>query len=88
MDQSQPFRRPDDQEDDDHAFTRWQAFRTDQLGACLSLFLTFAVATLGFSLSMVLYGAHPITDAWAKLAIGWAVVFGLLSVAPAARWLP
>jgi hypothetical protein len=73
-------RRSDADGDDDHAFTRWQAFRIAQLGLCLSLFLTFAVATLGFSLSLIVADEQQITDACAKLAIGWSVVFGLSSV--------
>jgi len=67
-------------EDENEPYTRWQGFRINQLGLCISLFLTFAVATLGFSINLLTQQTFPITACFAKVFFFFSPVFGLLSV--------
>jgi hypothetical protein len=67
-------------DDENEPYTRWQGFRIGQLGLCISLFLTFAVATLGFSINLLVQPTFPITTCFAKVFFALSLVFGLLSV--------
>jgi len=40
-------------DDENEPYTRWQGFRISQLGLCITLFLTFSVAILGFSVNLL-----------------------------------
>jgi hypothetical protein len=61
-------------------YTRWQGFRINQLGVCISLFLTFAVAALGFSINLLTRPNFAITECFAKGLFFFSLVAGLLSV--------
>jgi hypothetical protein len=61
-------------------YTRWQGFRIGQLGVCIALFLTFSVATLGFSANMLIQPANAITNCLAKVSFSLSMISGLLSV--------
>ncbi len=67
-------------ETENEPYTRWQGFRINQLGLCISLFLSFAVATLGFSLHLLVQSEFPITSCYAKVFFVFSAVFGLLSI--------
>jgi hypothetical protein len=58
--------------DDNEPYTRWQGFCINQLGLCISLFLTFAVATLGSSINL--------QQSFAKVYFLFSLAGGLLSV--------
>jgi hypothetical protein len=68
-------------EDENDPYTRWQGFRITQLGLCIALFLTFSVATLGFSVNLLVQPKYAITACVAKLLFLFSGIFGLLSVA-------
>lgn len=63
-------------------YTRWQGFRINQLGLCISLFLTFAVATLGFSLHLLTRSEpdYPIKSCYARVFFFCSLIFGLISI--------
>jgi hypothetical protein len=67
-------------EDENEPYTRWQGFRISQLSVCISLFLGFAVATLGFSINLLIQPSYPITARFAKILFFFSLVCGLLSV--------
>lgn len=67
-------------EDENDPYTRWQGFRIAQLGVCISLFLTFSVATLGFSVNLLVQPTYAITACFPKLCFFLSVIFGLLSM--------
>lgn len=67
-------------EDENDPYNRWQGFRIAQLGLCIALFLTFSVATLGFSVNLLVQPTYAITGCFAKLFFLLSIVFGLLSV--------
>ena len=52
--------------EEDENEPRWQGFRINQLGLCISLFLTFAVATLGFSINLLIQPKCEITTCPAR----------------------
>ena len=66
-------------EDENEPYNRWQGFRITQLSICISLFLTFSVATLGFSISLLVQ-KFEITNCLAKASFLFSVILGLLSV--------
>jgi hypothetical protein len=66
--------------DENDPYTRWQGFRIAQLGVCIALFLTFSVATLGFSANMLVQPAYAITNCLAKVFFLLSTLFGLLSI--------
>lgn len=68
------------EEDENEPFTRWQGFRIGQLGLCISLFLTFAIAILGFSINLLVQPTYEITTCFAKVFFFFSLVCGLLSV--------
>jgi hypothetical protein len=61
-------------------YIRWQGLRITQLGLTVALCLSFAVATLGFSISLLIQHASDIADAFAKLSLILSVGCGLLAV--------
>lgn len=65
--------------EDKEAYDRWQAFRINQLGVCIALFLSFAVATLGFSLNLLVEHTNIIGECLAKPFFLFSILFGLLS---------
>lgn len=67
-------------EDENEPYTRWQGFRIGQLGLCISLFLSFSVATLGFSVHLLVQPTYEITTCFAKVFFFLSVISGLLSV--------
>jgi len=67
-------------DDENEPYTRWQGFRISQLGLCITLFLTFSVATLGFSVNLLVQPTFAITVCIAKVLFLLSLVFGLLSV--------
>jgi hypothetical protein len=67
-------------EDENEPYTRWQGFRINQLGVCISLFLTFAVATLGFSINLLIQPTYAMTECFAKVFFSLSLAAGLLSV--------
>jgi len=68
------------EEDGNEPYTRWQGFRISQLSLCISLFLTFAVATLGFSINLLVQPHYDITACFAKVSFFFSLVSGLISV--------
>lgn len=66
-------------DDDKERYNRWQGLRIAQLGTCLSLFLTFSVATLGFSINLLNQAVWATSPCGAKLSLLWSLVFGVLS---------
>ena len=60
-------------------YVRWQGFRIAQLGLCIALFLTFAVATLGFSINLLVQPHYPIVNCLARTSFLFSLVGGLLS---------
>jgi hypothetical protein len=66
-------------EHENEPYNRWQGFRITQLSLCISLFLTFSVATLGFSINLLVQ-KFEITNCLAKASFLFSVIFGLLSV--------
>jgi len=68
------------EEDENEPYTRWQGFRIGQLGLCISLFLTFAVAILGFSINLLIQPTYEISTCFAKIFFFFSLVCGLLSV--------
>jgi hypothetical protein len=68
------------EEDENEPYTRWQGFRISQLGLCISLFLTFAVAILGFSINLLIQPNWAITTCFAKVFFSFSLLFGLVSV--------
>jgi len=68
------------EEDENDPYTRWQGFRIGQLGLCISLFLTFAVAILGFSINLLVQPCYVITNCFARVFFLFSLLFGLLSV--------
>ena len=67
-------------QDDNEPYTRWQGLRIGQLGVCISLFLTFSVAVLGFSVNLIVQPNYAITDCFARVFFLFSLLFGLLSV--------
>ena len=61
-------------------YNRREAFRIAQLSVCLSLFLTFSVATLGFSINLLAQPVFSIVGCMAKSSFGLSLLFGLLSI--------
>jgi hypothetical protein len=66
--------------DENEPYTRWQGFRISQLGVSIALFLTFSVATLGFSANILVQSTYPITNCLAKVFFLLSIAFGLVSV--------
>jgi hypothetical protein len=56
-----------DQNSEIEPYTRWQGFRINQLGVCISLFLTFSVAVLGFSMNLLVQPTYFVTICFAKV---------------------
>ena len=63
------------------SYNRWQGFRITQLSLCVSLFLTFSVATLGFSINLLIQPVFSIVSCTAKGSFGLSLSFGLISIA-------
>jgi hypothetical protein len=66
--------------DENEPYTRWQGFRINQLSVCISVFLTFAVATLGFSINLLTQANYPITECSGKVCCLLSLLGGLLSL--------
>jgi hypothetical protein len=66
--------------DENEPYNRWQGFRINQLGLCISLFLTFAVATLGFSVNLLVQPTFPITVCFARVIFLLSLVLGSISL--------
>jgi hypothetical protein len=69
-----------DAKDENDPYSRWQGFRINQLSLCISLFLTFAVATLGFSINLIIQPNYSIPTCFPKVFFFFSLLFGLLSV--------
>lgn len=67
-------------EDENEPYTRWQGFRIGQLSLCISLFLTFSLATLGFSANLLIHLASCVTH-WFVAALILSGVLGAFSIA-------
>jgi len=67
-------------EDQNEPYTRWQGFRINQLGLCISLFLTFAVAVLGFSINLLVQPKYEITAPFARILFLCSLLGGSFSV--------
>lgn len=67
-------------EDENDPYNRWQGLRIAQLGVCVSLFLTFSVATLGFSASLLVQEKYWIVNCFAKVFFFLSFLCGLLSL--------
>jgi hypothetical protein len=67
-------------ETDDGSFIRWQAYRIGQLSLCISLFLTFSVATLGFAINLLIQPQFCITNCYAKVFFALSGLSGLSSI--------
>jgi hypothetical protein len=65
--------------DENEPYTRWQGFRIAQLGLCIALFLSFSVATLGFSFNLLIQPTFAITACAAKAFFILSCGFGFLS---------
>lgn len=61
-------------------YNRWQGFRIGQLALCISLFLTFSIATLGFCINLLVQPTFAITDCYAKGFFLFSIIIGLLSL--------
>lgn len=61
-------------------YVRWQGLRIGQLGLSVALCLSFTVATLGFSIGLLIQHASDIADEFAKLSLILSVGCGLLAV--------
>ena len=61
------------------AYARWQGIRITHLGTCINLFLTYAVAALGFSLHLLNEPRFPSANGPAAILLIAAVILGLLS---------
>jgi hypothetical protein len=68
-------------EDENDPYTRWQGFRISQLGVCISLFLTFSVAALGFSINLLVQPTYAINSCYARVFFFFSILAGILSVA-------
>ncbi len=66
-------------EDENDPYGRWQGIRISQLGLCISLFLTFSVATLGFSVNLLIQPKYDISGC-AKIVFLLSIILGLLSL--------
>jgi hypothetical protein len=66
-------------EDENDPYSRWQGIRISQLGLCISLFLTFSVGTLGFSVNLLIQPRYCITGC-AKIIFLLSIILGLLSL--------
>ena len=69
-----------DTEFENEPYNRWQGIRIAQLGTCISLFLTFAVATLGFSITLLVDKDYKIVECFPKFCFLSAIVSGCLSI--------
>jgi hypothetical protein len=67
-------------DDDKETYNRWQGFRINQLTLCISLFLTFAVASLGFSINLLIQPRYEIAAYSAKMCFLFSLSLGLISV--------
>lgn len=65
----------------DERYNRWEGHRITQLGVCISLFLTFSVAALGFSANLLVQHTDAIAACHVKISFLLSVGFGMLSVA-------
>lgn len=65
---------------DKETYSRWQNLRGSQLGLCISLFLAFAVATLGFSLNLLVQHSVDFPGCFSKVVFVESLLFGLLSI--------
>jgi hypothetical protein len=65
--------------DEKIAYVRWQGFRIAQLSLCISLFLGFSLAMLGFSASLLSQDHYDITNCYAKIIFLLSITFGLVS---------
>jgi len=65
---------------EDETYVRWQGFRIAQLGLCIALFLTFSVATLGFSVNLLVQPTFAITACIAKVFFILSGALGFLSI--------
>jgi hypothetical protein len=63
---------------DPERYNRWQGFRIGQLTLCISLFLTFSIATLGFSINLLVQHTDAITNCYAKVFFVFSIIVGLL----------
>jgi hypothetical protein len=68
-------------EDENEPYTRWQGFRIGQLTLCISLLLTFSVAALGFSASLLSQPTYSITNVVAQTCFLLSAIFGIISIA-------
>jgi len=66
--------------DEKISYVRWQGFRIAQLTLCISLFLSFSLATLGFSANLLVQKDYNITKCYPKVIFLFSLIFGLLSV--------
>ncbi len=63
------------------SYVRWQEIRITQLGVCISLFLTFAVATLGFSANYIVSHADTLPmGCWGHVFFVLSCLSGLISI--------
>ena len=69
-----------EQTDDTERYNRWQGFRIGQLTLCISLFLTFSIATLGFCINLLVQPAFAISECYAKVFFVFSISIGLLSL--------
>jgi hypothetical protein len=67
-------------ETENEPYTRWQGFRIGQLSLCIALFLSFAVASLGFSLRLLTEPQCVITSCYAKVSFLVSLIAGVLSL--------
>jgi hypothetical protein len=70
--------------DENEPYNRWQGLRIAQLTLCISLFLTFSIATLGFCINLLVQPAFAITNCYAKLFFVFSTIIGLLSLSSGA----
>lgn len=68
-------------EDENHPYTRWQGFRIGQLTVCISLLLTFSVAVLGFSASLLSQPTYSFTNVVARTCFLGSAIAGIISIA-------
>jgi len=66
--------------DENIPYVRWQGFRAAQLTLCISLFLSFSLATLGFSVNLLVQKDYGVSNCYAKVIFLFSLIFGLLSV--------
>ncbi len=68
---------PEDSEES--SFVRWQGITLTQLGYAVNLILTFATASLGFSLSVIKHESYT-PGCWAKAFMAFSLLMILSSI--------